>query len=190
MVPGDFRDFFTASASAGAALLGLLFVAVSISAERIFGRMATPERRAVASSAFTALVNAFFISIGALLPGASLGFIVLFFGAISVFNTVVVGVQLLQGQWRNRAKLSRAQLGLRIARGLAVVVISLGVYGYETICGRELVMSVRPSVVSTLGTMLLVVYGIGVVRAWELLGAIPVGLLRWLNPLEGLDDQE
>ena len=50
--------------------------------------------------------------------------------------------------------------------------------------------SVRPSVVSTLGTLLLVVYGIGVARAWELLGATPVGLLRWLNPLEGLDDQE
>jgi hypothetical protein len=42
-----------AMASAGAALLGLLFVAVSVTPQRTFGRAAYAEREGVASSAFT-----------------------------------------------------------------------------------------------------------------------------------------
>ena len=60
MVPASFANFFLATAGAGGALIGLLFVAISISPERIFSEGAPRERQAVASGAFTALVNAFF----------------------------------------------------------------------------------------------------------------------------------
>src|SRR6266852_5521859 len=61
VVPPEFANFFIASASAGAALVGLLFVAVSIAPEQLVTRRAPVERQAVAGSAFTALMNAFFI---------------------------------------------------------------------------------------------------------------------------------
>ena len=61
MIPAEFTNFFIASAGAGAALVGLLFVAVSLAPEQIVTRGAPVERRAVAGSAFTALINAFFI---------------------------------------------------------------------------------------------------------------------------------
>jgi hypothetical protein len=60
MVPAEFNNFFVASASAGAALVGLLFVAVSIAPEHIVMANAPIERRAMSSSSFTALLNAFF----------------------------------------------------------------------------------------------------------------------------------
>ena len=40
MVPEDFANFFIASASTGAALVGLLFVAVSLAPEQIVTRRA------------------------------------------------------------------------------------------------------------------------------------------------------
>ena len=68
MVPSTFNNFFVASAGAGGALVGLIFVAVSIAPEHIVQASAPVERQAVAASSFTALVNAFFISLGALIP--------------------------------------------------------------------------------------------------------------------------
>jgi hypothetical protein len=61
VVPPEFLNFFTASTGAGAALVGLLFVAVSLAPEQIVTLQAPVERQAVAGSAFTALINAFFI---------------------------------------------------------------------------------------------------------------------------------
>ncbi len=72
MVPPEFANFFIASASAGGALVGLLFVAVSIAPEQIVAAQAPIERQAVATSAFTALMNAFFISLFALIPISTL----------------------------------------------------------------------------------------------------------------------
>jgi hypothetical protein len=62
VVPPEFFNFFIAGTSAGAALIGLLFVAVSIAPEQMVALKAPVERQAVAGSAFTALMNAFFIS--------------------------------------------------------------------------------------------------------------------------------
>jgi hypothetical protein len=42
MVPDDLANFFLASASAGAALIGLLFVAIAINPGRTLGRTAAP----------------------------------------------------------------------------------------------------------------------------------------------------
>src|SRR5258708_19389881 len=73
VVPPEFASFFIAGASAGAALVGLLFVAVSIAPEQIVTRRAPIERQAVARSAFTPLINAFFPSLAALIPRFNFG---------------------------------------------------------------------------------------------------------------------
>src|SRR5579863_9700569 len=94
MVPSTFTAYFAATSGAGAALIGLLFVSVSISPERIFARNAEPELTAVAGSAFTALVNAFFISSVALLPNINIGFVTIVLAAFGLINSLTVGVQL------------------------------------------------------------------------------------------------
>ncbi len=89
MVPPEFANFFIASASAGAALVGLLFVAVSIAPEQMVTRRAPVERQAVAGSAFTALINAFFISLVALIPHFNFGSVIVPFISLCLVTTLL-----------------------------------------------------------------------------------------------------
>jgi hypothetical protein len=66
MIPERLANFYLATVGAGAALIGLLFVAISLHPERTLDRLAAPARRGVASGAFAALVNAFIVSTAAL----------------------------------------------------------------------------------------------------------------------------
>jgi hypothetical protein len=178
MAPPDFANFFLASAGAGAALIGLLFVAISIAPERTVQREAPVERRAVAGSAFTALVNAFFISLGGLIPGASLGGIVLTMSTLALVNSARLGWTLRRGQ----------PGALAAVRRLTLLVVSLVVYGLEWWYALQLQRApADSSLVYTLAWLVLTVYGIGLTRAWELLGASRGGLTDWLSPLHNLE---
>jgi hypothetical protein len=88
VVPASFTAYFTAMATAAGALIGLLFVAVSLRSETVFGEAATAQGRANAGSAFTALVNTFFVALVALVPQAGLGDVSITLAIISIFATV------------------------------------------------------------------------------------------------------
>lgn len=182
MVPTDFANYFLATAGAGAALIGLLFVAISINPERTFGRDAHPVRQRVASGAFTALVNAFFISTSALIPHTNVGYVTLIMGGIGLLNSLRQGGEFLFGYWRESLAV---RLPWPVAlRALAFVVVSLILYGYEVVLAVQLL--IQPDAVDfvyTLAGILLGIYGLGLVRAWELLGAPRSSLIGWFNPL-------
>ena len=59
MVPGAYDAYFAAMATAAAALIGLLFVAVSVRDDTIFGPRAMPGGEALAVTAFIGLVSSF-----------------------------------------------------------------------------------------------------------------------------------
>jgi hypothetical protein len=189
MVPVEFANFFLACAGAGGALIGLLFVAVSINPERIFGKAARRERQAVATSAFSALVNSFFVSTTALLPGVNLGGVALVFATQGILNTVGVARRLVTYQIQ-RYRGSR-DLALRIARSLFVVAGSLILYGFQLSDAVDLVRHKNETGdVTALAVLVLATYGLGLTRAWELLGAPRSGITGWLNPLADLDESE
>ena len=73
MVPDSFSGYFTAAAAAAGALIGLLFVSVSLRPDDIFADITPGGGKALASSSFTGLVNGFFLSMAALIPGQNLG---------------------------------------------------------------------------------------------------------------------
>jgi len=73
MVPASFHDFFNGCASVAGALIGLLFVALSVSQEKLTGDDARTEHQVRAAAAFSALVNTLVIALVGLLPLASLG---------------------------------------------------------------------------------------------------------------------
>lgn len=191
MVPSSFIAFFAATSGAGAALIGLLFVSISISPERIFSRSGAPELTAVASSAFTALVNAFFISTMALLPNLNVGFVTYFLGAFGLINSLLVGVQLVRrsGFWRRTDGVWRRMLSL--ARSVISTALSLFLYGYQIALARQALAAPHDAgSVENIAILVLAVYGFGLSRAWELLGARSKGVLSWLSPLRELDERE
>ncbi len=174
MVPPDYLPFFAASMGAAAALLGLLFVAVSIAPERTVGARAPVERQMVADSVFTALINAFFISMGGTIPDLNLGSITLPLSVLALAQTLHVGRVL----WPRRLTVAT------LSRRLGLVLVGLVIYGLEVANALQLLgrpTQPAPVVVSLTG-LLFGVYGFAIVRSWELLGARR-GLLARLSPL-------
>lgn len=181
MVPPEFLNFFIASTGAGAALVGLLFVAVSLAPEQIVARRAPVERRAVSGSAFTALINAFFISLVALIPHFNFGTLVVPFSSLSLLTSLIQAWSLLRLRKGWQSFLRRAVL----------VCLSLGLYGLELWNGVGLITDpTQVGFVYNLLFVLLSVFFLGLVRAWELLGAQRYGFGGWLNPLRDVHDSD
>jgi hypothetical protein len=182
MVPEAFHDYFIASTGAGAALVGLLFVAVSIAPERTVMRSAPAERRAVALSAYTALLNAFFLSIAALLPQTNLGVAALILSVIGLANQCFLAWDLFKHTERTWP---------RMLRGAILVVAGLLLYGGELFNALLLVLSPTDSApIFTLAAVLLGIYALGMTRAWQLLGGSTYGLGEWLSPLHNTEERQ
>jgi hypothetical protein len=183
VVPISFHDFFTASAGAGAALVGLLFVAISIAPERTVMRSAPLQRQVTASSTFTAMLNAFFISLVALVPGYNLAIIVLVMGSMAFVNSVTLGWYLLREQRRKIKPGSSTSLA-----SVLLILAGLGLYGYELAQGFQLMLHPNDiALVKVVVGIIVAVYGLGLARAWELLGAQRYNLLARLSALRDLD---
>ena len=181
VVPEDFANFFIASASAGAALVGLLFVAVSLAPEQIVTRRAPMERQAVAGSAFTALINAFFLSLTALIPHINFGLVIVPMSGLCLVLSLIQAWPLLRQPkgWQS------------LLRSAFLVVLSVGLYGLELLNGYQLLTTPsQGGIIYGLVSCLIGAFGIGLIRAWELLGAQRYGLMGWLSPLRDLTDSE
>jgi hypothetical protein len=161
MVPPQFNNFLIASTGASAALLGLLFVSVSIAPERVFGESAKAGHRALALSSFTALANAFFISLSGLIPNVPFGLFVIITGGIAFSQSL--SLLPTAREWKSEG---------RLLRGIILFVAGIAVYGSEIFLGIDLYVKNPPAdLVSVLLQVLLAVFAMGLARAWELLGA-------------------
>jgi hypothetical protein len=161
MIPSAYTNFLVASTQASAALIGLLFVSVSISPERVFGSRAEAGRQAMALSSFTALANVFFVSFSSLIPNVPYGVFVVIAGIIAAGQTLALLA--LVSSWRRERILIRS---------LTLFAVSGVVYGYEIAIGVHLISAPSNSGwLTTLLEVLLGGYTIGLARAWELLGA-------------------
>ncbi len=178
MVPPDFANFFVASTSAGAALVGLLFVAITVAPESTVMGGAPAERRAVASSSFTALLNAFFISLSALLPHSNIAYLTLVMGSLGFLNSLLLGLTVFREHVDWQAAIRRVVL----------VLTSLVIYGFEVYYAVLILLSPNNSgYVFVIATLVMGVYGVGVIRAWQLIGVDRISFLSWLNPLYELN---
>src|SRR5689334_3150398 len=173
MIPESLTNFYLASAGIGATLVGLIFVAVSIAPERTVQANAPIERQAMAASSFTALLNAFFISLGALIP-TNIGYITLLMSTIGIINSSLFG-------WKLLKQLESWQIAVQ---RMFLILVSFIIYGYE-LYYAILIIKEPDNVgnIYALAGLLLAVYAIGLTRAWQLLGARRFGLGGWLSPL-------
>lgn len=170
VVTAEYQPFFTASMAASAALIGLLFVSVSVAPERVFGPESEAVRQAQALSAFTALANIFFISLTSLIPGVLFGLVVMIIATPAALQTGAL--LLLVPNWR----------AARIVwRGAFLFLASAAIYSYEVVLGVQLWR--QPSSIGALVNLLFVIlgaYAIGLGRAWELLGAPRSGFISYV----------
>jgi hypothetical protein len=155
----EFHDFFIASVGAAAALIGLLFVAVSIAPEKTFGEAADRLRRADAERAFAALGNIFFVSLAALLPRASLEAIII----IAMLTLIqVCGVALKS--WRSRDKGH-----LRVDFWTQLGLLSVAIYAFQLSLVVRMVFGVN--VHDGLIWVVFGLYSYALGTSWMLLGA-------------------
>jgi hypothetical protein len=164
----SYTDFFVGSAGVAGALTGLLFVSLSVNSERLTGKNASVELQSTAATAFTALVDALWISLFALRPGNNIPIASLVLGLIGLSSTAGLTIRLWQ--IRHQEKLSSRWPFLR--------VVIIGLYAYQvstafTAPGSE-------QALSDAATLVFVFFGVGLVRAWELLGLHGGGLLELL----------
>jgi heme/copper-type cytochrome/quinol oxidase subunit 4 len=122
MVPSSYNAFFTAIATGAAALIGLLFVAVSVRDDTIFGPKAVPGGEALAITAFTGLVNSLLIALLALIPQDNVGYGAVILAVVSIWSIIQLHNQL---HWaRSTFLLSFAVVAylLQLGYGIALLV--------------------------------------------------------------------
>lgn len=175
MVVGNYRDLFVVIATAAATLIGLLFVAMSVSKGRAQAHPQVIREFRAAASLF-AFTNAFSVALFGLVPGNNIGYpaaivgvIGVFFAAAGVRTTLSLPVQ----QQHRRPQLS-------------LIIALLVVFGFELAFGVELIINARHGgVLDVLADVLIASLLIGIGRAWELVGEWDSGITSSIRRLIG-----
>ncbi len=166
MVPVTFHDFFSGCATIAGALIGLLFVALSVSPEYLRGENARTDHQVRAGAAFSALVNTMVLALFALMPTTDLGTVGIILSGIGLGTTVALIFAL-------------AREDRRIGRGdLFMFLVLLVLYGLQL--ANALRLEHTPHNVSLVVNqceLAVVFFLFGIARSWQLVGAREFGLM-------------
>jgi hypothetical protein len=169
VVPDDFTTFFATTAAVAGALIGLLFVAISVAPdlEDAANRVQTDVRAGIA---FSALINALVLSLFALIPGIDLGTTALVLGLVSLSSCIALGIFLFREGEPGRGR--QRQLRRLGIQGL--------LFAYQVVVGVQLTGGAKDGDkgdVTTLAVLTIVLFIVGIARAWQLIGARDSGLM-------------
>jgi hypothetical protein len=162
----SYTEFFSGSATISGALVGLLFVALSVAPERLRHVAGSVEHQAMAGTAFTALVNSLFVSLIGLQPGGGLEYGAVILGGLGLTSSIGLAVRL----WRSRGTEALSR------RWPYLVGFIIAVYAAQVIGG--FVASSASARDNLSVTYVYVMFAVGISRSWELLG------LRGGGPLD------
>ena len=185
MVPDGIRDFFVASGGVAGALIGLLFVAISVSAERLAREEAAGQlHRIRAAAALTAFVNALAVSLFGLVPGQKIG--------PAALGLAVVGLFFVTASLLSLVRLRQVHWGPM--RDAVFLLLLLVTFVFQLIeAAIVIARPVNPGAVNTLAILVIVCFLIGIQRAWELIGGPSIDLTYEVRAMfrmrRGDDDQ-
>ena len=175
MVPADIHDLFLAAASVAGALIGLLFVAISVAAERLSrDKAGASGHRIRAAAALTAFTNALAVSLFALVPGQKIGPTAV---AVAAAGLTFIAAVLLALVRMRQVRWSTARDVLFLV-GLAVV------FAVQLLEGIDVI--IRPGhadAVTNIAILVIVCFLIGIARSWELIGGPSFGVRHEVTAL-------
>jgi hypothetical protein len=154
VVPHSYLEFMITSAGAAAAMIGLLFVAISFRSDLVFGKNAVPRVKTLASGSFTGLVNAFSLALLAIIPSTNIG-----------VGMVVLATICLLSTWQLHAR----ALGKTQYRVLALTTLT-----YAAQFAGGVTLLARPHISWIVNGLCYVIFAsfvISLTRAWQLLQA-------------------
>jgi hypothetical protein len=162
----SYTQFFSGTATVAGALVGLLFVALSVNPERLKSVTGSVEHQAMAGTAFTALIDALFVSLIGLQPGGALEYGAVILGGLGLTSSIGLAVRL----WRARGKEALSRRWPYLLGFIIVVYAAQVISGFTAGSGS--------AQASLTVTFLYVMFATGISRSWELLG------LRGGGPLD------
>ena len=162
----SYTGFFSGTATVAGALVGLLFVALSVAPERLRNVAGSAEHQAIAATAFTALTNALFVSLIGLQPGGGLNYGAVILGGLGLTSSCGLAVRL----WRARRK---ETLSRRWPYLIGFIIV---VYTAQVISGFAASSESAQANLSVV--FMYTMFATGISRSWELLG------LRGGGPLD------
>jgi hypothetical protein len=174
VTPESFREFFVAAAGVAGALVGLLFVAVSVTQERLAKEGESQLHRVRASAALTAFSNALAVSLFALIPGVGVAWPAVSVACLGLFfiSGSVMSLIRLRGQHHRTPRDAFFLVGQTVTF-VAQLLAGIGALSSPGQVGTA-------GQLKTISIVVVVSFIIGIARAWELIGGPEIGLFHEL----------